>query len=55
MNTTAATSQEVIYRERTPGSYEAFKRSREVMPGVAKGAYFYAPYPVTIDRAEDAI
>ena len=52
MTTTTATSQEVIYRERTPGSYAAFKRSREVMPGVAKGAYYYAPYPVTIERAE---
>ena len=52
MTTTAATSQESVYRSRTPGSHEAFIRAAEVMPGVAKGAYYYAPYPVTIDRAE---
>ena len=52
MTTAQKTSQETIYRERTPGSREAFKRAGEVMPGVAKGAYYYAPYPVTIARAE---
>ena len=52
MTTAQKISQESAYRERTPGSSEAFKRSGEVMPAVAKGAYYYAPYPVTIARAE---
>lgn len=52
VTTTQKTTQEAIYRERTPGSREAFRRACEVMPGVAKGAYYYAPYPVTIARAE---
>ncbi|MCY3771809.1 MAG: aspartate aminotransferase family protein [Gemmatimonadetes bacterium] len=52
MTTAQKTTQEAIYRERTPGSYEAFIRSGEFMPGVAKGAYYYAPYPVTVERAE---
>ena len=52
MTTAQKTTQEAIYRERTPRSYEAFKRSGEAMPGVAKGAYYYAPYPVTVERAE---
>lgn len=52
MTTAQKISQESIYRERTPGSFEAFKRAGEVMPVVAKGAYYYAPYPVTIARAE---
>lgn len=52
VTTTPKTTHEAIYRERTPGSREAFERACEVMPGVAKGAYYYAPYPVTIARAE---
>ncbi|MDD9948049.1 MAG: hypothetical protein OXU48_00790, partial [candidate division Zixibacteria bacterium] len=52
MTTAQKISQEAVYRERTPGSCEAFQRAGEVMPGVAKGAYYYAPYPVTIARAE---
>ena len=43
---------EVDYRARTPKSYEAFKQMGKVMPGVAKGAYYFAPYPITIDRAD---
>lgn len=52
MTTARKLTQEAIYRDRTPGSREAFKRAGSVMPGVAKGAYYYAPYPVTIARAE---
>ena len=43
MTTAQKISQEAVYRERTPGSCEAFRRAGEVMPGVAKGAYYYAP------------
>ncbi len=46
------TSQESAYRDRTRRSREAFGRAGEVMPGVAKGAYYYAPYPITMERAE---
>ncbi len=52
MTTAQKTSPASVYRSRTPASHEAFKRTGEVMPGVAKGAYYYAPYPVTIARAE---
>ena len=45
-------SVESEYHNRTPKSREAFRRSGEAMPAVAKGAYYYAPYPVTIARAE---
>ena len=43
---------EADYRARTPKSYEAFNQMGKVMPGVAKGAYYFAPYPITIDRAD---
>jgi glutamate-1-semialdehyde 2,1-aminomutase len=43
---------EAAYRSRTPKSCAAFERTRRVMPGVAKGAYYYAPYPITLDHAE---
>ena len=52
MTTTQTSTVESVYRERTPKSFEAFERSCESMPGVAKGAYYYAPYPITIERAE---
>lgn len=52
MTTAQKTASASVYRDRTPASHEAFKRSGEVMPGVAKGAYYYAPYPLTIARAE---
>lgn len=40
------------YRSKTPRSHDAFKQMGAVMPGVAKGAYYYAPYPITIDHAD---
>ena len=52
MTTAQKTAPASVYRARTPRSCEAFKRAGEVMPGVAKGAYYYAPYPLTIARAE---
>lgn len=46
------TSTEETYRARTPKSRVAFERAGRVLPAVAKGAYYYAPYPVVIDHAE---
>jgi glutamate-1-semialdehyde 2,1-aminomutase len=40
------------YRAATPKSNEAFERARCTMPGGAKGAYFYTPYPLTMQRGE---
>ncbi|HIG45738.1 MAG TPA: aminotransferase class III-fold pyridoxal phosphate-dependent enzyme [candidate division Zixibacteria bacterium] len=40
------------YRSKTRRSHDAFKQMASVMPGVAKGAYYYAPYPITIDHAD---
>ena len=45
-------SLEESYRIRNPRSREHFERGRGVMPGGAKGAYFYKPYPLTIARGE---
>ncbi|MBM3263632.1 MAG: aminotransferase class III-fold pyridoxal phosphate-dependent enzyme [candidate division Zixibacteria bacterium] len=45
-------SIETAYLEKTPRSRAAFERAGRVMPSVAKGAYYYAPYPVVIDHAE---
>jgi len=52
MTTTQVSTVEDVFRGRTPRSRDAFRRSGEVMPGVAKGAYYYAPYPVTMERAD---
>tara|TARA_Y100000588_G_scaffold387610_1_gene485763 strand:+ start:5017 stop:6339 length:1323 start_codon:yes stop_codon:yes gene_type:complete len=38
------------YRELTPESRELFEEGREVNAGAAKGAYYYAPYPLTFRR-----
>jgi glutamate-1-semialdehyde 2,1-aminomutase len=47
---------ESIYRDRTPHSLQAFERLKESSPGgVAKGAYYYTPYPLTVDRADGCI
>ena len=40
------------YRAGSPRSGAAFERARAVMPGGVKGAYFYNPYPLTVDRGE---
>ncbi|MBS10540.1 MAG: hypothetical protein CME19_02910 [Gemmatimonadetes bacterium] len=43
---------EAIYRDRTPTSRQLFEEGRSVNAGAAKGAYFHAPYPLTLRRAE---
>lgn len=40
------------FRDDAPRSAELFERGRSSMAGVAKGAYFYAPYPLTMVRGE---
>ncbi|MBI5878572.1 MAG: aspartate aminotransferase family protein [Chloroflexi bacterium] len=44
-------AQERFERE-IPRSRAAYERARAVMPGGAKGAYFYAPFPLTLERGE---
>lgn len=44
--------EEAAYRAATPRSLEEFERTQAVMPGGAKGAYYYAPYPLTMERGE---
>lgn len=41
-----------FHREATPRSREAHERSVAVMPGGAKGAYHYAPYPVFFESGD---
>ncbi len=51
----AATNVETLtsaYRAGSPRSREEFERARAQMPGGAKGAYFFAPYPLTMERGE---
>src|ERR1044071_10112532 len=43
---------EAAFRAGSPRSLEEFERGRTVMPGVAKGAYFYGPYPLAMERGE---
>jgi len=43
---------EARYRELTPTSRQLFEDGRSVNAGSAKGAYFYAPYPLTLRRAK---
>jgi len=45
-------SIEQSYRAATAASLEAFERACRVMPGGAKGAYFYPPYPLFMERGE---
>ena len=47
-----ATTIEATYRTESPGSQEQFDRDCKSMPGGAKGAYYYAPYPLTMQRGE---
>lgn len=47
------TALEDRFRERNPRSLEQFEYLRESTPGgVAKGAYYFKPFPLTIDRGE---
>lgn len=43
---------EETYRAESPRSFTQFERDRKSMPGGAKGAYFYKPYPLTMQRGE---
>ena len=43
---------EATYTAESPGSQEQFEQDRKSMPGGAKGAYYYAPYPLTMQRGE---
>ena len=46
-------SREIIearYRELTPTSRQMFEDGRSVNAGAAKGAYYFAPYPITLRR-----
>ncbi len=45
-------SLEDLYRAGSPRSEAAFERVGRVMPGGVKGAYFYRPYPLTMERGE---
>ena len=45
-------SLEEIYLSRTPRSRELYEQSSPYTAGPIKGAYFYPPYPVAMDRAE---
>jgi glutamate-1-semialdehyde 2,1-aminomutase len=47
---TSHQSQE--FERDNPTSRDAYERARAVMPGGAKGAYFYSPFPLTIARGE---
>ncbi len=50
---TAVSAAEQLFRERTPRSLAAFEQHGDTTPGgVAKGAYYYSPYPLTIERAD---
>ena len=40
------------YESETPASRSAFERAAAVMPGGAKGAYYYAPYPLFFERGD---
>ena len=43
---------EVRYRELTPMSRQMFEDGRSVNAGAAKGAYFFAPYPIALRRGK---
>ncbi|AWT60548.1 MAG: Glutamate-1-semialdehyde 2,1-aminomutase 1 [Candidatus Moanabacter tarae] len=45
-------SIEDSYRTQNPRSEELFERACKSMPGGAKGAYYHAPFPLTMDRGE---
>ncbi len=46
---------EVRYRELTPMSRQMFEDGRSVNAGTAKGAYFFAPYPITLRRGKGCV
>lgn len=47
------TTLEDRYRQRNPRSLELYERHRSTTPGgVAKGAYYYNPFPLTMERGE---
>ncbi|MEC9008225.1 MAG: aminotransferase class III-fold pyridoxal phosphate-dependent enzyme, partial [Planctomycetota bacterium] len=41
-----------LFESETPTSRIAFQRAAAVMPGGAKGAYYYAPYPLFFERGD---
>ena len=43
---------EAEYRAATPRSRELFEQSLKATPGGAKGAYYYKPYPLSMERGE---
>ncbi len=45
-------SIEEVFRADNPRSEEYFARACKSMPGGAKGAYYHAPFPLTMDRGE---
>ena len=45
-------SLEENYRAKSPRSRANFERCSITMPGGAKGAYFYTPYPLTMEKGE---
>ena len=47
-----ATTVEATYTTESPSSRQQFDKDCETMPGGAKGAYYYAPYPLTMQRGE---
>ncbi|MEM7537376.1 MAG: aspartate aminotransferase family protein [Chloroflexota bacterium] len=46
------TPVEETYHQGGPRSQAQFERDRQYMPGGAKGAYFYKPFPLTMQRGE---
>src|SRR5512143_176006 len=47
-----ASSQAPRFERDNVNSRAAYERARSVMPGGAKGAYFYPPFPLTLERGE---
>jgi len=43
---------ETKYRDLTPTSRQMFEDGRSVNAGAAKGAYYHAPYPITLRRGQ---
>ncbi len=46
---------EARYRELTPTSRQMFEDGRSVNAGAAKGAYYFAPYPITLRRGKGCV
>lgn len=47
-----ASGLEVNYRAASPRSRAHFERAQSVMPGGVKGAYYYRPYPLSMERGD---